>query len=174
MNALAFFNGERNTDGRTIDEILAGSDEELEWHHDIIQWCFPLHEPSGVNPDAPVVTVEEQKVLAAHPGVKKKMREVLERWLSFYGFELKGGEVVRGEDFGEKSRRWNRHLDHNHLRITRIIRSLRLFGLEEEARAVHGAFAEFARSGESQINRTTQAYWDVALNAELFAPIRGR
>ena len=135
---------------------------------------FPLHEPSGVNPDAPVVTEEEQKLLAADAGVKRKMRETQERWLGFYGFELKGGEVVRGKDFGEKSRRWNQHLNHNHLRITRIIRSLRLFGLKDEARAVHDAFAGFARSRESEINRTTQAYWDVALNGELFAPIRGR
>lgn len=174
MTALEFFNGGRNSDGRTLDEILAWGDDDLERHHDVVQWCFPLHERSGFNPDAPVVTEREGWVLAESAAVRVKMRKVLVRWLEFYGFELKGEKVVRGKEFGEKSELWNVRVNHNHLRITRIIRSLRLFGLEGEAKGVYEAFAGFAESGESEIDPTAVTYWKEALRGGLFAPIRPR
>lgn len=174
MNALDFFTGRPNTDGRTLDAILAEDDDALEFHHDIIQWCFPLHEPSSVNPDAPIISPAEQQTLSGRPDVRRKMRQVLDRWLSFYGFRFQGPSVVPTDDFADKSQHWNRPLNHNHLRITRIIRSLRLFGLDDEARQVHDAFATFAGSNASRIAPTAPAYWRDALHGDLFAPITGR
>jgi hypothetical protein len=102
------------------------------------------------------------------------MRQVLDRWLSFYGFRFQGPSVVPTADFAEKSQRWNHRFNHNHLRITRVIRSLRLFGLDDEARRVHDAFATFAGSDASRIAPTAPAYWRDALHGDLFAPITGR
>jgi len=172
MRALDFFQGHPNTDGRTLDEILAYSDDQLEDHHDIVQWCFPNHQPSNFNPDTPVVSEAEQRLLAADSAIQRRMRDVLDRWLRFYGFRFEGNAVVRSPDFPEKSINWNRPLNHNHLRITRIIRSLRLFGLDAEAQQVYNAFNAFARSPESTIAPSAPAYWQKALTGDLFAPIR--
>jgi hypothetical protein len=172
MRAIDFFRGNPNSDGRTLDQILAFSDDDLEDHHDIIQWCFPNHQPSNFNPDAPVVSESEQRELAADPAIRAAMRKVLERWLRFYGFRLENDAVVRSLDFAQKSKNWNRPFNHNHLRITRIIRSLRLFGLDHEAQQVFDVFNAFANSQESTIAPSAPVYWHKALTGNLFAPIR--
>ena len=43
--------------------------------------------------------------------------------------------MTRGPNFTQHEENWNTRFDHNHLRITRIIRSLRVLGLEAEALA---------------------------------------
>ena len=47
-----------------------------------------------------------------------------------------------GPNFPTHSQNWNVRGDHNHLRISRIIRSLRVLGLEEEAQAFYAALEE--------------------------------
>ena len=49
---VSFYAGGRDSQGRTLAEILAWGDDELEAVHDYIQWMFPTSRPSGVNPDA--------------------------------------------------------------------------------------------------------------------------
>jgi hypothetical protein len=44
-----------DTEGRTLAQIWAFSDEAMEDDHDFIQWLFPLREPSRFNPDAPPI-----------------------------------------------------------------------------------------------------------------------
>ena len=57
---LDFYRGNGpDSEGRTLAEILAWSDDELEAVHDYIQWLFPLPEPSMFNADAPVLTPAE-------------------------------------------------------------------------------------------------------------------
>jgi hypothetical protein len=48
---LRFYTGGRDSEGRTLDEILSWDDQELEFCHDYIQWLFPNDVPSGVNSD---------------------------------------------------------------------------------------------------------------------------
>lgn len=48
-------------------------------------------------------------------------------------------QVTRSTIFARYQQNWNTRFDHNHLRITRIIRSLRVLGLENEALAFYHA-----------------------------------
>jgi hypothetical protein len=48
--------------GRSIEWVLALSDDELESIHDYIQWLFPLQTRSGAQPLAPVLTPGAGKV----------------------------------------------------------------------------------------------------------------
>ena len=52
MSQLTDFYRGTGTDveGRTLAEIWAYSDAELEGVHDFIQWLFPLREPAGSTP----------------------------------------------------------------------------------------------------------------------------
>jgi hypothetical protein len=46
-------------------------------------------------------------------------------------------QVGKGDNYDEHSENWDTRFDHNHLRITRIIRCLRVLGFEDEAKAFH-------------------------------------
>lgn len=87
------------------------------------------------------------------------MRLALDRMLGFYGFELEfrgfrdGSDVdeeiviIKGSNFFSRKGNWVRGFNHNHLRITRILRSLRVLGLEDEAKAFFGALEGVCREG---------------------------
>jgi len=61
------------------------------------------------------------------------------------------------------TRSWNAQFDHNHLRITRIIRCLRVLGLEEEAQA----FYEFLKENAVRASKTSHMYWTRAAKRPL-------
>jgi hypothetical protein len=54
-------------------------------------------------------------------------------------------------------------MDHNHLRITRIIRSLRVLGLEDEAHAFRAALEEYT----TQAGYRSREYWRRAAQRSL-------
>lgn len=60
--------------------------------------------------------------------------------------------------------------DHNHLRITRILRSLRLFGLGAEATEFHAQLVAVARRGA--VNRRSLVYWQRAVSEPLFSSLQ--
>lgn len=142
--------------GRTVLDMIAMTDGQLEASHDVIQWLFPLHEESNFNPECPIVDKESAKVLRSNPEAQKRMYEALYRFMRFLGFDyqlppLSGGEGKFVHDpLGDKNRKnWRIPRNHNHLRITRVIRSLRLFGLEEEAQRFFDAVYQSARTQPS-------------------------
>jgi hypothetical protein len=54
---VAFYRGDgRDHRGRLLSHILGFDFDELEFHHDYIQWLFPLTEPSGANASAPLLS----------------------------------------------------------------------------------------------------------------------
>jgi hypothetical protein len=167
---LAFYSG-RSADprGRRLSEIQQWPDDLLESNHDFIQWMFPLLEPSSVHPDAPILDQETIREFNAHPELQQNLRASFLRMLAFYGFELNtdGGLAVRRRsDFADQSTGWLWPGNHNHLRITRIIKSLRLLGLEAEAQAffrcLSELYAEETGRGIPRITATTFQFWSAA------------
>lgn len=131
---------------RGLDTILAWDDDRLEAVHDYIQWLFPLVEASGFNPYAPVLTRENIATVRENPALTAQLRRAFVRLLRFYGFGWENGAVT-GPD-PARTRRWVTPGNHNFLRISRILRSLNLLGLEREAAAFHAALERVA-SGEA-------------------------
>jgi hypothetical protein len=165
MSAITDFYAGTGQDGsgRTLREILGWSDRRLEVVHDYIQWLFPLPEPSGANPSAPVLDAESIAQFRADEALRARLREALERMLAFYGFVRGDGAIVPGEHFEQHARHWLTPGNHNHLRITRILRSLRVLGLEAEAerfwRGLQAIHAREAAAGRYSITERTFAYW---------------
>lgn len=79
------------------------------------------------------------------------------------------GSTVKAA-FLETTPWWCVPFDHNHLRITRIIRSLRLFGLEEEACALHAQLVR--RVTGTPVSKRTRVYWHRAATDGLFSTLR--
>ncbi|KAJ2990310.1 hypothetical protein NUW58_g3012 [Xylaria curta] len=114
--------------GRTLDEILAWGDDRLEREHNYIQTVFPLPEESGFSFRAPIVDEETMLIFVRSPELKANLLRALKRMLAFYGFDA---EDKKGLDFRlvitpKKNpepgfAHWAVIINHNHLRITRII-----------------------------------------------------
>jgi hypothetical protein len=148
---LEFYRGTAaDSEGRNIHDILAWDDSELEAVHDYIQWLFPLPEPSRFNPNAPLLTESDIASAKGDEHIQANLRAAFERMLLFYGLT---------QDTAEKPKPWLRAGDHNHLRLTRILRSLCLLGLRDEARQLYDALDVFAAS----IPERTRQFWRAAI-----------
>jgi hypothetical protein len=151
-------------EGRWLRDIRRWSDDELEFVHDFIQWMFPLPEPSRFNPDAPLLTDEDVALFRADPVLQDELRQSFTRILTFLGLRRRDdGTVVEGDNFSKRAVDvWN-HPNHNWLRITRILRSLTLLGLQAEARALHQRLSALHESRRFPISDDTFGYWTGAV-----------
>lgn len=144
---LAFLEG-RGTDaaGRTVFEVLAFGDAALERSHDFIQWLFPLAEPSRAVPDAPVLTTEEADAIRLSVMAQCALAAATDRMASFY----------------RSTHDWLMPNDHNHLRITRIIRSLRLVRDDGSADAFRDIILARVEATRAPISARSRGYWTTA------------
>ena len=88
--------------------------------------------------------------------------------LHFYGFKFEtNGSIVTGANYQVAFQNWVKRFNHNHLRITRIIRSLRVLGLEGEAAEFFKALEGVCeRSGK--ISEKSLMFWTRAAKRPLF------
>lgn len=158
----------KDSRNRTLTQILAWPDEKLEYHHDYIQILFPLPEGSPFNPSAPIINREVFNAFRSRPELRANLRKSLIRMLHFYGFKFEiDGSIVPGANYQSASRNWVKHFNHNHLRITRIIRSLRVLGLEAEAGEFLKAL-EFLYGSTGKISEKSMMFWTRAAKRPLF------
>lgn len=123
--------------------MLAFDDERLERTHDFIQWLFPLPERSGAQPDAPVLTEADIAVLRGSMTAQAVLAAATDRMAAFY----------RHTDG------WLAASDHNHLRITRIIRSLRLLRGDAYADAFRAFVLARVEAADAPVNGLSLRYW---------------
>lgn len=164
---LAFYAQDgRDVQGRTHSEILAWSDAMLEAVHDYIQWLFPLPEPSSANCLAPLVTPRVCAAFLESQAMRKRLRDAFLRMLHFYGLTLNAeGAVKPAASYALRSRNWLTPYNHNHLRLTRLLRSLHLLGLEQESAALFAALETIYRKQSRSlqcISPETFHYWQRA------------
>jgi hypothetical protein len=159
-----YYSGKATDDkGRYLAEILQWPDEKLEVVHDFIQWMFPLTE-RGFNPNAPVLDRFSISEFRARPELQEKLRASLQRMLTFYGLETQQGKdqtITPANNFKERARTWLLPGNHNHLRITRILKSLRTLGLELEAKALFNCLVNIYEDekGKALPAISTETFW---------------
>lgn len=163
---IDFYSGGRDAAGRTLSEILSWSDERLEAVHDYIQWLFPTREPSGVNPLAPLVTDATAAAFAADAVLRDRLRLALDRMLVFYGLRRKGPRIeIDPSGFPLRSRVWLRPGNHNHLRLTRLLHSLAVLGLRDDALALRRCLLDDVCAGPDggNVSKRTAEFWRAAV-----------
>lgn len=167
--------GAADSQGRTISSILAWSDTELEDCHDYIQKLFPLPEPSPFVPAAPVISSGVFTAFRTKPELRNRLKECFCRMLTFYGLKLQEDganvTVVEGENFRGASRKWVKLFNHNHLRITRIIRCLRVLGLEQHAAAFFVMLEKVCKGNGQRmrpISERSREFWTKAATLPLY------
>lgn len=148
---LSFYRGlTPDSEGRFLHEILAWDDELLEAVHDYIQWLFPLPERSAFNRDAPVLSAADIADARTDTTVQANLQAALARMRRFYGLT---------PETAANPKPWVCAADHNHLRLTRILRALTLLGLPAEAKALHADISRY----DAVIPDRTKRFWRAAL-----------
>ena len=132
--------------GRLINDIWAFSDNEIEQTHNFIQWLFPLAEASLSVPGSPTLTPEATAALAASEGPKNSI--------------LKSGKWYLG--FLSRTSHWRVKYNHNHLRITRAIKSTRLLVSDAEANSFRDGVFLLLREDLVLIDEKAKSFWNTA------------
>lgn len=149
ISAAMFLTGEGHDHrGRFLGDVLALDDSSLERSHDYIQWLFPLPEASRFSASAPMLSHEDIALIRASAAARANLLRARDRMLAFY----------RGNDH------WQVPFDHNHLRITRIIRCLALCLGEEEAGSFHEEILALVEAAGNPVNRESLRYWRDAVS----------
>jgi hypothetical protein len=176
MSRLVDFHRGTATDseGRWLRDLWKWNDDDLEAVHDFIQWMFPLPEPSQFNPDAPLLTEEDIAAFRADATLRANLRCSYDRILSFVGLTSHDGTIKEGPNFSARAAYVWTAPNHNWLRITRILRSLTLLGLESEAQALYACLSAFHQSRRFPIPDSTFRYWTVAVRSKNLQPPTSR
>lgn len=160
MKLILFYQGKIPTeDGDYIDDIMKWGYEKLEGCHSYIQWLFPMKEGSMFHPEVPCLTEEEIQLFRTDTSLRTKIQDAFHKILDFYGLEIQG-DVIEWQSPGrhKNPRWWLEHFNHNFLRITRILKSLRYMGLEKESQMVFRVLVPL----RTIVSENTFSYWEEA------------
>ena len=147
---------QRDSKGRTLSDIWAFHAGDLEKVHDYIQFLFPLTVASRFNPDAPLLDAETITVMRSNRQIQNNLRMSLGVMLKFYDFE----------SARLKHAHWLTPSNHNYMRLTRIIQSLMLLGLEYEAKIIFSSLDELHEYYPDEIGDVALGYWRDAMSGE--------
>jgi hypothetical protein len=129
--------------GRILAMLLQQTDHQAETNHDYIQWMFPLDEPSRSVNGVPVLTELEIDEIRQSSLAQANLAKSA-RW--FLGFL-------------ERNDHWITNYNHNHLRITRVIRSLRLLASDEAADEFRDKVLALAGDNLNLVDQKARGFW---------------
>ena len=154
--------------GRMLGDIWAWDHGRLEEVHDYIQVLFPLPEPSMFSSRAPILRDEEIIQFRADDMLPKNLLRSFELMLDFYGLKSRANplRIEKASSFDERASNWLTAGNHNHLRITRILKCLRICGLVKQAVAFRDCLVEVHREFPRPISPETLDYWNSAVKVE--------
>jgi hypothetical protein len=160
---INFYRGKgKDLRGRSIQDIWNYSDDELECIHDFIQWLFPLRVASQYNPTAPLLTDTIIAEFRSDPKIQANLLRSFTVFLAFLGLEYENGVISESPNIDMKNDVW-RFPNHNWLRITRVLSSTRILGLELQSRLFLEHLKSMVRTGRAEITPETMGYWEQAV-----------
>jgi len=128
---------------RYLKDIWMMSDDQIENKHNFIQWIFPLNVESNAVPSSPMLTKKEIISIKNSEIAQKNIKKSAEWFLEFLS----------------NNSYWICQNNHNHYRITRAIKSLRLIHSNEEAEKFKNSIMNLIQGNEKKINSTNIQYW---------------
>jgi hypothetical protein len=151
MSRIVDFYGDdegTTTDGYTLEQIWGWDDDDYELEKNYVQWLFPTPKESRYNPDAPVLGEADIAAFRSDPLLRDRLRRSFVRFLRFLGLAPAGeGRVVEAGNFERRRPQVWSHFNHNWLRVSRVLTSLAVLGLDGEARALLAWLDDACRRG---------------------------
>jgi hypothetical protein len=155
--------------GRKYLDMINWTDQQLESCHDQIQHMFPLHEESRMAVRYPIITKEIAEIAENDSVIQNNMMSALWRMRRVFGIGEYNDKNIQYT--------WCQKGNHNLLRITRIIRSLRIFGLDNLAENFYGCVIDaMFPTGKIDLDwaKTTIKYWNKAYQDDVWEPLQNR
>ena len=144
MEIVGFLEGKTpDHRGRILAMLLQQTDYQAETTHDYIQWLFPLDEPIRSVNGVPVLTQLEIDEIRQSSLAQANLAKSA-RW--FVGFL-------------ERNDHWITKYNHNHLRITRIIKSLRLLASDKAADEFRDKVLALAGDNLNLVDQKARGFW---------------
>ncbi|EHI48352.1 Opioid growth factor receptor (OGFr) conserved region [SAR116 cluster alpha proteobacterium HIMB100] len=134
--------------GRYLRDIWDFDDEAIEQTHDFIQWMFPLTERSMSVPGVPTLSTADIEAIRT----SKVARANLERSAQWY------------LGFLRRNNHWIKSYDHNHLRITRAIKSLKLLVSQDIAKAFLKSIFDITGDRTDIVRQDAIGFWKSGVN----------
>ena len=131
---------------RMITDIWTWQDEAWEEEHDFIQWLFPLNEKSMSVPNSPVIREPEISWIRDSQKAQNSLKRSTKRY----------------KEFLTNEKYWKLSHNHNHLRITRVIKSLRMLCGDEDANDFKYWVASQLGDKIDRIDAKTKQFWRLA------------
>jgi len=138
-----FMTGGFDHAGRTHAYVCEQSDDWIESTHDFIQWLFPLEEETRKSELMPILSKQEIGLIKKSELAQNSLRISASRMRRFWS----------------KNQHWVTNHDHNHLRITRCIKSLRLLVSNEEAQLMKIWLSSVLGPNAKLISKVSLDYW---------------
>ncbi len=133
----------------------------LEHTHDYIQWLFPIPEAGRFNGFAPLLGEAEQAAFAADETLRANQCQSLDVMLAFFGLTRRELAIEALPELNIREHIWLKRGGHNHLRISRLIRSLHFCHQPELAAAFQHAVIEIGTT-QGVVSEQSISYWQAA------------
>jgi hypothetical protein len=147
MSIDFYCNRATNIDGDSYQDLLKFSDYQLEDSHTAFGWLFPLTEATSLSSKHPVLTKSDVNRLLDDADAMHNFRDAYRAVIRYFN----NPNWVYGQ--------------HNHLRITRVIRCFRIFGMYWQADAVYKLAKKFYEKYPTEIGTRTLEFWDRAIKS---------
>lgn len=133
--------------GRSLNDILNQDNNWFEDTQDYMEWLFPIE------------IVDED--------ISNKLIESYLRFLNFLGLEIFNSEIKIGENWDTQKKNWFIFQTHNSLRITRILKSMTVNGLHNDAINFYVFLVNLVESDpKCRITQATLINWQEAVRGD--------
>ena len=147
MNLVDFLNGTSpDHQGRYLRDIWDFNDRTIEHTHDFIQWMFPLTEKSLSVPGVPTLSATDIEAIRSSDVARANLERSAQWYLGFL----------------QRNNHWIRSYDHNHLRVTRMVKCVRLVFGGTRADVIKKSVFQITGGGLNHISDRTLRYWEDA------------
>ena len=149
MSLVDFLNGTGpDHQGRYLRDIWDFDDKAIEQTHDFIQWIFPLTEKSMSVPGVPTLSAEDIEAIRTSEVARANLEKSAQWYLGFL----------------QRNNHWIKSYDHNHLRITRVIKALNLLLSQRAALTLLNSVLEVAGDKVNSVNQDAIRFWRAAVS----------
>ena len=149
MSLVNFLNGTGpDHQGRYLRDIWDFDDKAIEKTHDFIQWMFPLTEKSMSVPGVPTLSAADVEAIRASEVARANLEKSAHWYLGFL----------------QRNDHWIKSYDHNHLRITRVIKALNLLLSQRAALTLLNSVLEVAGDEVNSVSQDAIRFWRAAVS----------
>ena len=154
MNYTAYLEGYETDDkGRTIDNILHWSNIRLEISHNYIQRVFPTDESSKHDRIFEPATRDDILSISLNEKAKDNIRKMYLKMLLLWKLDGENYKTIK------MYRYWNQENNHNHLRMTRILKCFRLIEMNDELKDFSNRLIFLLEHNGLKISKKTEELW---------------